>query len=247
MTSLKGKVALITGASRGIGRAIGERLGREGATVAINYRSRPEEAADAVRAVEKAGGVARAFQADVANMADIGRLFSEVDSAFGGLDIVVANAGLPFIGVAVVDVREEDFDRIFGLNAKGSFFVLQEAAKRVRNGGRILDISTSTTAFTAQGMGLHAASKAGSKLIVEVLAIELGHRAITVNSVMPGATNTEFIKDAPQEERDRIAAGSPLGRLGEPDEIADVVAFLASDQARWLTGQHILANGGARV
>ena len=90
-------------------------------------------------------------------------------------------------------------------------------------------------------------SKAGSKLIVEVLAIELGHRGITVNSVMPGATNTEFIKDAPQEERDRIAAGSPLGRLGEPDEIADVVAFLASDQARWLTGQHVLANGGARV
>ncbi|RZJ94814.1 MAG: SDR family NAD(P)-dependent oxidoreductase, partial [Novosphingobium sp.] len=144
MTSLKGKVALITGASRGIGRAIGERLGREGATVAINYRSRPEEAAEAVRAVEEAGGVARPFQADVADMADIRRLFAEVDTAFGGLDIVVANAGLPFIGVPVVDVKEEDFDRIFGLNAKGSFFVLQEAAKRVRDGGRIIDISTST-------------------------------------------------------------------------------------------------------
>ena len=247
MTSMKNKVALITGASRGIGRAIGEALGREGATVAINYRSRPEEAAEAVRAVEQAGGTARAFQGDVAELADIERLFDEVTSAFGGMDVVIANAGLPFIGVPVADVSEADFDRIFGLNAKGSFFVLQQAARRIRDHGRIIDISTSTTMFAGAGMGLHSASKAGSKLIVEVLALELGHRGVTVNSVMPGATNTEFLKDAPQSERQRVAAGSPLGRIGEADEVADVVAFLASDQARWVTGQHILANGGARV
>jgi 3-oxoacyl-[acyl-carrier protein] reductase len=247
MSSLENKVALITGASRGIGRAIGERLGHDGAAVGVNYRNRPEEAAEAVRAIEGTGGRARAFHADVARVAEIRRLFAEVAAAFGGIDIVVANAGLPFIGVPVVDVTEEDFDRVNAVNNKGSFFVMQEAARRVRRGGRIVDISSSTTFFTAAGMGVHAASKAGSKLIVEVLAAELGAKRITVNSVMPGATRTEFIKDAPQSELDRIAAGTPLGRLGGPDEIADIVAFLVSDQARWITGQHILANGGAKV
>jgi 3-oxoacyl-[acyl-carrier protein] reductase len=247
MSGIESKVALITGASRGIGRAIGERLGLAGATVAINYRSRRDEAVEVVRAIESAGGRARAFQADVAQVAEIRRLFAQVVAAFGGIDIVVANAGMPFIGVPVVEVTEEDFDRVYGVNNKGSFFVMQEAARHVRDGGRIVDISSSTTFYAAAGMGVHAASKAGSRLIVEVLAAELGSRRITVNSVMPGATRTEFIKDAPQSELDRIAAGSPLGRLGEPDEIADVVAFLVSEQARWVTGQHILANGGAKV
>lgn len=117
----------------------------------------------------------------------------------------------------------------------------------MRDHGRIIDISTSTTMFAGAGMGVHSASKAGSKLIVEVLALELGHRSITVNSVMPGATNTEFLKDAPQSERDRFGATSPFGRIGEADEVADVVAFLASAQARWITGQHLLVNGGAKV
>lgn len=247
MEGMAGKVALVTGASRGIGRAIAERLARAGATVAVNYRSRPGEAAEAVGAVEAAGGRARAFQADVSRVPEIRRLFAEVAEAFGGVDVVVANAGMPFIGVPVAEVTEEDFDRVNAVNNKGSFFVMQEAARRVRDGGRIIDVSSSTTFFTAAGMGVHAASKAGSKIIVEVLAAELGPRGVTVNSVMPGATRTEFIKDAPQAELDRIAAGSPLGRLGEPGEVADVVAFLASDQARWVTGQHILANGGAKV
>lgn len=247
MKSLLGKTVLITGASRGIGRAVGERLGRDGATIAVNYRSRPEEAQAAVSAIEQAGGRAKAFQADVADTTQIRRLFDDVEGEFDGLDVVIVNAGLPFIGVPVTDVTEQDFDRIYAVNSKGSFFVMQEAARRIRDHGRIVDISSSTTFFTAAGMGVHAASKAGSKLIVEVLAAELGHRGITVNSVMPGATRTEFLKDAPSSELDRIAEGSPLGRLGEPEEIADVVAFLVSSQARWITGQHLLVNGGAKV
>jgi 3-oxoacyl-[acyl-carrier protein] reductase len=242
-----GKVALVTGASRGIGRVIAVRLARDGAAVALNSRSRPDEAADAARAVEQAGGRAQLAQCDMSVLADIGRVFDQAIDTFGRLDIVVANAGLPFIGVPVVDVTEADFDRISAVNWKGSFFTPQEAARRVADGGRIVDISSSTTVFTAAGMGLHAAGKAGSKIIVETLAAELGPRGITVNTVMPGATDTEFLKDAPQSERDRIASSTPLGRIGTPQDIAEVVAFVCSDAGGWISAQHLLANGGAKV
>ena len=187
-----------------------------GGSYGINYLSRPEGAAEAVRAIESAGSRAQAFQADVAQVAEIRRLFAGVAAAFGGIDIVVANAGMPFIGVPVIDVTEEDFDRVYGVNNKGSFFVMQEAARRVRHGGRIVDISSSTTFFTAAGMGVHAASKAGSKLIVEVLAAELGSKRITVNSVMPGATRTEFILNK-RDSNAPTPAPSPSGsRLARP-------------------------------
>lgn len=211
MSDLKNRVALITGASRGIGRAIGERLGRDGAIVAVNYRDHLNEAEEAARAIERAGGRAKLFQADVSITDEICRLFGEFEIAFGGIDIFVANAGLPFIGVPIVDVEEEDFDRLFALNTKGSFIALQEAARRVRQGGRIIDVSTSTTVFPAAGMGVNSASKARSKLIVEVLAIRLGPRGITVNSVLRGATETAFIKVPPETERERMSQGSPFG------------------------------------
>jgi len=241
------RTALVTGASRGIGRAIAERLARDGFRLALGYRTGAAEATETARRVVAQGGEATTLQADVSRAEDVDRLFREAQSALGGLDCVVANAGVPFIGRRIADVSDDEFERIHAVNGRGSFFVLRAAARTVRDGGRIVDVSSSTTVFTAAGMGVHGASKAGAKVLVEVLAAELGERGITVNSVMPGATRTDFLKDAPPAELERIARGSALGKLGEPEDIADVVGFLVSPDARWITGQHLLANGGARV
>ena len=239
-TQLSGKVAIVTGSSRGIGRAIAERLAADGAAVVVNYVRGEQAAQEVVEAIRERGGQAVAIRADVAQPAEVRRLFAEARNAFGALDIVVANAGVAVIK-SIAESTEEEFDRVFDANAKGVFFTLQEAARNVRDGGRIVVVSTGGTRMLMSGTGLYLGSKGAVEQFVRVLSRELGSRNITVNALSPGFTDTDLLP-----ERDRkIAAGmSPFTRIGEPAEVASVAAFLASDDAKWVTGQNVGAGGG---
>lgn len=246
MRSLGGKAALVTGSSRGIGRAIAERLARDGAAVAINYAGNPAEATEAVQGIEAGGGRAAAIQADLSRVSEIRRLFAEVDRQLGRLGILVNNAGIGALA-PLAEVDEDSFDRVFALNAKAVLFACQEAAKRLGPGGRIVNLSSSTTWFPMANTAVYAASKAVPKMYAEVLAKELGPKGITVNSVAPGPTAPGMFAHAPKEMQEGAAQSSPFGRIGHPDDIAGVVSFLASADAGWVTGQHILVNGGATI
>ena len=239
-SSLAGKVAIVTGSSRGIGRAIAERLAADGAAVVVNYVRGEQVAQQVVDAIRSRGGQAIAVRADVSRPAEVRRLFAEARDAFGALDIVVANAGVAVIK-PIAESTEEDFDFVFGANAKGVFFTLQEAARQVRDGGRIVVVSTGGTSMLMSGTGLYLGSKGAAEQFARVLSRELGPRNITVNALSPGFTDTDLLP-----ERDRkVAAGmSPFARIGEPAEVASVAAFLASDDARWVTGQNVGAGGG---
>ena len=248
MTTSRTKVALITGAATGIGRAIAIRLAKDGITVAINYVGNSSQADEVVSEIKEAGGNAVGFQANVSVVAAIVQLFNDVNATFGGIDIVVANAGIAVMGIPIVDVTEADFDRINAVNHKGTYFVLQQAAKHVRNGGRIIQISSTSSLYPAAGLGIYAPSKASGKVITEILAQELGHRQLSVNSVFPGPTKTPLMeKEVSKEELERIGQAMNLGRLGEPEDIAGVVAFLASPEGAWVNGQQIIVNGGGRI
>ncbi|MER9695584.1 SDR family oxidoreductase [Mesorhizobium sp. M0179] len=238
--SLQGKTALVTGSSRGIGRAIAEGLASKGAAIVVNYVGNHEAADEVVAAIAGKGGKAIAVQADISSVSDIHRLFEEAESEFGAIDIVVANVGVAVIK-PLTEATEADFDHVFGTNAKGTFFVLQEAARRVRNGGRIIAVSTGGTKMFFTQTALYLGSKGAVEQFVRVLSRELGPRGITVNALSPGFTDTDLLP-----ERDRaVAAGmSPFGRIGAPRDVADVAVFLASDEARWLTGENIQAGGG---
>lgn len=240
--TLTGKNAIVTGASRGIGRAIALRLAEHGATVAINYVAGERAAVDTATTIERAGGKAIVVQADVGVHADIVRMFEDVEQRLGGLDIVVASAGVSVFAPHAT-VTAEDFDRVFAVNARGVFFTLQEAARRIRDRGRIVHVSTAGTAMPYPAAGVYAGSKAAAERFVASLAKELGGRGITVNSVSPGATETDGLV-MPKEAVDVLVAQTPLGRLGQPDDIADVVAFLVGEQGRWMTGQNLRATGG---
>jgi 3-oxoacyl-[acyl-carrier protein] reductase len=242
---LEGKVAIVTGSSRGIGQAIAQRLAQDGATVVINYRHSAEEAKNLVSTIEKNGGKALALQADISQVTDIRRLFQQTCDRFGGLDILVNNAGIGSIA-PIAEVTEADLDTVFNVNVRGVLFALQEAARRINDGGRIVNVSSSTTIYPAAGLAVYIASKAAVKSFTDVLALELGERGITVNSVVPGPTTPGMFDKRPIEEQKAVAASSPLGRIGHAEDIADIVAFLVSEESRWITGQHILANGGAR-
>lgn len=237
---LEGKTALVTGSSRGIGRAIAEGLATKGAAVVVNYVGNEKAAREVVAAIEGNGGKAVAIQADVSSIPDIRRLFDETERQMGPIDIVVANVGVAVIK-PLVEVTEADFDHVFGTNAKGTFFTLQEAARRVRDGGRIIAVSTGGTKMFFTQTALYLGSKGAVEQFVRVLSRELGPRAVTVNALSPGFTDTDLLP-----ERDRaVAAGmSPFGRIGAPRDVADVAVFLASDEARWLTGENIQAGGG---
>jgi 3-oxoacyl-[acyl-carrier protein] reductase len=237
---LSGKVAIVTGSSRGIGRAIAERLAADGAAVVVNYVRGAQAAQEAVNAIRDRGGQAVAIQADVEKPAEVRRLFAEARAAFGALDIVVANAGVA-VFKSIAESTEEEFDYVFDANAKGVFFTLQEAARQVRDGGRIVVVSTGGTRMLMSGTALYLGSKGAVEQFVRVLSRELGPRSITVNALSPGFTDTDLLP-----ERDRkVAAGmSPFARIGEPAEVASVAAFLASDDAKWVTGQNVGAGGG---
>ncbi len=250
MSSLAGKVALVTGASRGIGQSIAERLGRAGANVAITYAGNRDKA-EAVAETLRNTGVASfsdavpkaiAIQSDSSNIESTRSLFQQILNTFGQLDIVVNNVGVS-VYKPTIEITESDFDRVFNTNAKGTFFALQEAAKHISNGGRIISLSSGAARQSIATGGLYAASKAAIEHFSFALSKELGHRGVTVNLVSPGVTNTDGLI-MPADALEHLIQTTPLGRLGQPNDIADVVAFLASDQARWVNGQVIQVNGG---
>jgi 3-oxoacyl-[acyl-carrier protein] reductase len=248
MTRLKGKVAIVTGASRGIGRAIAERLARDGAAVVINHSSSEDAARDAEAAIIARGGRAVAVQADVGRIEDVRRLVRTTRERLGRLDILVNNAAT-FVWKPVVEVTEAEFDAVFAVNARGPFFAMQEAARVLPEGGRIINISSSATSVGFPGISTYLGSKSALEQFTLVLANELGPRRITVNTVAAGPTDTRMLDDLEKlwtGFKGAVVQRIPLGRLGQPEDVADVVAFLASDDARWLTGQFIRADGGAR-
>ncbi|HEX9199519.1 MAG TPA: SDR family oxidoreductase [Acidobacteriaceae bacterium] len=242
MAPLTGKVAIVTGSSRGIGRAIAERLGKDGASVVVNYVRNADKSREVVSAIETAGGRALAVRADMSQIADVRCLFQETLDQFGRLDILVNNAGW-FQPHPIAEVTEDEFDAAFALNAKGAFFAFQEAARGMGDGGRIINISSCSTAMSLPGFAVYVGSKAAGEQFARALAKELGGRSITVNTVSPGFTETDMLPQDP-EWRKMGAQMSALGRLGQADDIADVVTFLISEKGKWITGHNIQACGG---
>jgi 3-oxoacyl-[acyl-carrier protein] reductase len=238
----RGKVAIVFAASRGIGRAVAERLGRDGAAVIVNYASNRSKADELVSTLEASGAQAVAVQADVASATDVGRVFDEAIRRWARVDIVVNAAGVA-VFKPTAELTDEEYERIFAVNARGALNVLREAARRIGDGGRIVQFSTGGTKMAMAGAGLYAASKAAGEQLALGLAKELGPRGITVNLISPGATDTDGLI-MPKEAIEQLIGMTPLGRLGQPADVADAVAFLVSDDARWITGQNLQANGG---
>jgi 3-oxoacyl-[acyl-carrier protein] reductase len=239
--ALRDKAALVTGGSSGIGRAIALGLASKGCAVVVGYRHDETAARDVVRNATQAGATAAAVQADLSRTSEVARLFDEAESIAGPLDIVVASAA-DILVKPLADCTEEDYDRLFDTNAKGVFFTLKEAARRVRNGGRIIVLSTGGTKLFFPDQSLYLGSKGAVEQFVRCLSWELGSRGVTVNAISPGPTDTRMMQD---RYRDRAASMSPLRRIASPEEVADVAVFLASEEARWLTGQNVAAGGGA--
>ena len=245
MDTLTGKTALVTGASQGIGRGIAEGLAREGAQVIVNYVGNEKAAQEVVSGIVGKGGKAVALQADVSKLPDIERLFQQAIAQMGKLDILVNNAGVATL-LPLPDITEAEFDRVFGLNAKGTLFCLRQAALHLADGGSVVNIASSTVDFPTEGAYIYAGSKAAVKKYTQIAALELGKRGITVNTITPGVTETALSSRLPTSFTQPVIESSPFKRLGKPDDIASVVAFLVSDAARWITGQDILVNGGAK-
>jgi 3-oxoacyl-[acyl-carrier protein] reductase len=239
-SAMKGKTALVTGGSRGIGRAIAERLAAQGVAVVINYARNEQLAREVVQEISAKGGKALALRADMAKPAEVRRMFAEAESALGSLNIIVANAGV-HIEKPLIESTEADYDYIFDTNTRGVFFTLQEAARRVRDGGRIVVLSTGGTKMHFANMSLYLGSKGAIEQFARSLALELGPRNVTVNVLSPGFTDTDML---PEQYRDYGASLSPFKRVGAAEDVADVALFLTSDGARWVTGQNLQAGGG---
>ena len=238
------RVAIVTGGSRGIGAAIALRLAADGFAVLVNYAGRAAEAEAVVGQIEKAGGQAKAAQADVSDPAATCGLFDAAAAAWGGADVLVNNAGI-MTQAPIAEVTDEDFDRLIAVNLKGSFNAMREAGRRLRDGGRIINLSTTLVASRMPTYGVYAGTKAAIEVMTSILSKELGARQISVNAVAPGGTATElFLTGKSAELLERLAKVSPLGRLGEPADIAGVVAFLAGPDGGWVNGQTVRVNGG---
>jgi 3-oxoacyl-[acyl-carrier protein] reductase len=244
MIDLSNKVILVTGASRGIGAAIASKLANAGAKVIVNYAGGKDAAEDVVSEIKSNGGEAIALQADVSKAADVKSLFDQAVAHYGRIDVLVNNAGI-MITKPIKDTTDEEFDRQFDINVKGVFNTLREAATKLADNGSIINFSTSVNRIMLPGYATYVATKAAVEQLTRVFSKEIGSRGINVNSVSPGPTNTElFTNGKPQEVIDRLASLSPFNRIAEPNDIAEVVVFLASDQAKWINAQNIGANGG---
>ena len=244
MSNQPQKTAIVTGASRGIGADLARKLARDGFAVIVNYNSSADAAEKLVSEITDAGGTARAVAADVASRDGVAQLFDAAKSAFGGVDVLVNNAGI-MTGGAIADTDDATFEKQVAVNLGGVFRGMRAAAKQLRDGGRIISFSSSVVGLYQPHYGVYAATKAAVEALTHILAKELGSRGITVNAVAPGPVNTAFFLSGKSDELvANIAAMNPFKRLGEPDDIAHVVSFLASEQGGWINGQTIRANGG---
>jgi 3-oxoacyl-[acyl-carrier protein] reductase len=239
-----GKVAIVTGASRGIGAAVAERLAGDGFAVMINYAASTAPAEALARKIKEAGGLAAVCKADVSQPDDVRRLFAETVAAFGGVDVLVNNAGVMSLA-NIADTDDAAFARMIDINLKGSFNTMREATRLIRDGGRIINFSTSVVGMLLPTYGVYAATKAGVEAMTAIVAKELRGRNVTVNAIAPGPTATDLFLDGKSPELvDRMAKMAPLERLAAPDDIAAAVSFLAGPDGRWINGQTLRANGG---
>lgn len=238
------EVAIITGASRGIGAAVAERLADEGFTVVVNYSGSAAPAEELVRKIEAKGGRAISAQADVSDAGAVARMFDSAETAFGHVDVLVNNAGI-LKTLLIAETSDEEFDRHFNINAKGTFNTMREAARRMSSGSRIINFSSTTLALNMPGYAVYNGTKAAVEAFTRVFAKELRGRNITVNAVAPGPIATDlFLNGKSDELIAQFSKMPPLERLGQPVDIANVVAFLACPDAGWVNGQIIRANGG---
>ena len=248
MSKLTGKVAIVTGASKGIGAAIARALGAEGASVVVNYASSKEGAEKVVESIRAQGGKAIAVKADISKAAEAQALIDDALKAFGRLDVLVNNSGV-YEFAPIEAITEESFDRLFNVNVRGLLFVTQAASKHLPEGGSIINIGSGVTRITPPNSAVYTATKGAVDAITGVLSRELGPRKIRVNSLNPGMVETEGTHSAGfigSDFEKQLTAQVPFGRIGQPEEIADIAVFLASKESRWLTGETLLASGGLR-
>lgn len=244
MTNRISKVALVTGASRGIGAVIARQLASDGFAVVINYANSATEAAQLVEELQQAGHQAIAVKADVSSAEDVRRMFDETEAQLGKVDVLVNNAGILKV-LPLAQHTDELFDQTFNIHARGTFNTLREAATRLNDGGRIINFSSSTVGLNLPGYAVYIASKAAVESLTQVFAKEMRGRNITVNAVAPGPVATElFLRGKSEEQIQSFAKMPPLERLGQPEDIARVVAFLAGPESAWVNGQILRANGG---
>lgn len=244
MIDLTDKVILVTGSSRGIGATIAQQLATAGAKVIVNYAGGKTAAEEVVLQIKNKGGDAIALQADVSKTDEVKNLFDQAIAHYGKIDVLVNNAGI-MINSLIKDTTDADFNRQFDINVKGTFNTLREAATRLADKGSIINFSTSVNRLMLPTYGTYVATKAAVEQLTRVFAKEVGSRCINVNSISPGPTNTElFTQGKSQELIDRLASLSAFNRIAEPEDIANVVLFLASDEAKWITAQNLGANGG---
>jgi 3-oxoacyl-[acyl-carrier protein] reductase len=244
MSSQSNKVAIVTGASRGIGAAVAERLAADGFTVVINYSSDVKPAETLARKIEAKGGRALTAKADVSDPAAVRGMFDAAEAAFGGVDVLVNNAGIMKLA-KIADSDDALFDQQIAINLKGSFNAMREAAKRLRDGGRIINFSTSVVGLKTETYGVYAATKAAIETLSAILSKEMRGRSITVNAVAPGPVGTDlFLNGKSPELIERLSKMNPLERLGTPEDIAASVSFLAGPDGGWINGQTLRPNGG---